>query len=410
MRIAIWHNLPSGGAKRALHDQVRGLLAQGHVVESWCPPTADQAYLPLGDLIPEHVVPLDWASFDDTGPWSSIVGPYREVVSHRRAMEKHCRACAQQINNAGFDVLFASACRFLRVTPIARFTRLPKVLYLPEPFRWLYEALPQLPWLARPAPSRSTPLSVYRLLKDIVRLQGPRIQAREEVENAKAYDQILVNSYFSRESILRAYGLDSGVCYLGIDTEKFVDHGRLREPFVVSVGALVSEKNARFIIEAVSRLGEPRPPLVWIANDAARGYRRAMEELAASLGVQFQIRFQLSDPEIVDLLNRAAVMLYAPRLEPFGLAPLEANACGLPVIAVAEGGVRETIVDGVNGLLVDSDPDAMATAIRHLLKDASRARALGEAGVRLVNERWSLALAQTRLEDWLAAAVSSARP
>ena len=60
-------------------------------------------------------------------------------------------------------------------------------------------------------------------------------------------------------------------------------------------------------------------------------------------------------------------------------------------MAVAEGGIRETIVDGVNGLLVDADPEAMASAIRQLLKDTNQARALGEAGVRLVNERWSLA-------------------
>ena len=409
MRIAIWHNLPSGGAKRALHDQVRGLLSRGHVVESWCPPTADQTYLPLGDLIPEHVMPLDWAPSQEHGLWNRIIGPYREMTSHLRAMERHSRACAQQINSAGFDVLYAGACRFFRVTPIARFSRPPKVLYLPEPFRWLYEALPELPWLARPAPARSTPLSVYRLLKDLVRVQSLRIQAREEVESARAYDQILVNSFFSRESVLRAYGLDARVCYLGIDTAKFVNHGHPRESFVVSMGALAPEKNTRFVIEAVSRLGESRPRLVWIANIAARAYRREMEDLAASLGVPFEVRLQISDAEVVDLLNRATLMLYAPRLEPFGLAPLEANACGLPVIAVAEGGVRETIVDGVNGLLVDADPQAMAEAIRRLLKDPSHARALGEAGIHLVNERWSPAAALARLEERLETAVSSPR-
>src|SRR5437762_979139 len=197
MRIAIWHNLPSGGARRALHDQIRGLLERGHVLESWCPPTADQTWLPIGDLIPEHVVPLVWTSSERNDPWNRIVGSYREVVSHRRAMEEHCKACAQQINEGGFDVLFAGACRFLRVTPIARFIRAPKVLYLQEPFRWLYEALPQLPWVARPAPGWSTPLSVYRLLKDAVHVHGLRIQAREEVEGARAYDRILVNSFFS---------------------------------------------------------------------------------------------------------------------------------------------------------------------------------------------------------------------
>jgi len=102
-------------------------------------------------------------------------------------------------------------------------------------------------------------------------------------------------------------------------------------------------------------------------------------------------------------------MLYAPRLEPFGMAPLEGNACGLPVIAVAEGGIRETIVDGVNGLLVDADPEAMANAIRPLLDDDHHARALGEAGVRLVNERWSLDAAERRLEEHLEKVVSSSR-
>ena len=176
-----------------------------------------------------------------------------------------------------------------------------------------------------------------------------------------------------------------------------------------NLGSMTEAKNARFVIEAVSRLGEPRPPLIWIANAANASYRREMEELASSLKVRFEIRVLISDVELVDVLNRATMMLYAPRLEPFGMAPLEGNACGLPVIAVAEGGIRETIVDGVNGLLVDANPEAMASAIRHLLDDDHHARALGEAGVRLVNERWSLDAAERRLEEHLEKVVSSSR-
>ena len=82
----------------------------------------------------------------------------------------------------------------------------------------------------------------------------------------------------------------------------------------------------------------------------------------------------------MNILNRAMLMIYTPRLEPFGFAPLEANACGTPVLAVAEGGVRETIVDGVNGLLVDDDPRAMADAVTRLSNDREYARRLGQAG------------------------------
>jgi len=59
MKIAIWYNLPSGGAKRALYDQVQGLLRAGHEVEAWCPPTVSQEFLPLSGLIKENVVPLE---------------------------------------------------------------------------------------------------------------------------------------------------------------------------------------------------------------------------------------------------------------------------------------------------------------------------------------------------------------
>src|SRR5216683_2521051 len=60
MKIAVWHNLPSGGGKRALYDHVRGLVARGHSVEVWCPPTASRTFLPLDALVREHVVDLAW--------------------------------------------------------------------------------------------------------------------------------------------------------------------------------------------------------------------------------------------------------------------------------------------------------------------------------------------------------------
>ena len=58
IRIAVWHNLPSGGGKRALYDQVRGLTNRGYHIEAWCPSTADQNFLPLNSLIKEHIVEL----------------------------------------------------------------------------------------------------------------------------------------------------------------------------------------------------------------------------------------------------------------------------------------------------------------------------------------------------------------
>ena len=88
-----------------------------------------------------------------------------------------------------------------------------------------------------------------------------------------------------------------------------------------------------------------------------------MTALAVSRGVPFTPHLRISDDELVTLLNRASAMVYAPRLEPFDLAPIEAAACGLPVVAVAEGGVRETVIDNETGFLVQNAPRDVADAV-----------------------------------------------
>lgn len=400
MRIAIWHNLPSGGAKRLLYYEVRELVRRGHTVESWCPATADQSYLPVGGLIAEHILPLAWSDRPPRGPLARALWPYRSVTGKLAAMDRHCRACAEQINRGGFDLLFGNACMFFRLTAISRYVTIPKLIYLGEPYRWLYEAMPRLPWVALPPERRWwLPARIRARLRDALRVRALRIQAREELLAAEAYDAILVNSLYSRESVLRAYNISAEVRYPGIDTDLFARRDLPREDFVIGVGAFVREKNIHFIIDALAAVRGPRPRLVWVGNVAVPGYLEELRRRAQASGVAFEPRVRASDDEIVDLLGRALCMLYAPRLEPFGLAPLEANACATPVVAVAEGGVRETVIDGVNGLLVEHDPPAMARAVERLRDDPAEARRLGEQAHRHVLERWTLGASIDRLEQ-----------
>ena len=401
MRIAVWHNLPSGGGKRALHDHVRGLVGRGHTVEAWCPPTADREFLPFGPAVREHVVDLEWPTkWRRSDEWQVTL----EIKRSLAAMEAHCRQCAAEIDQGGFDVLFANSCMLFRTNPIGRFAETPAVLYLQEPMRWLYEAQPALPWLARPCGAWSPwrPSTYRSTFVDIRKLRNNRVQAREEVSNAAAFRRILVNSYFSRESVLRAYGLDSDVCYLGIDAGHFTGRGVPRGTDVVGLGSFTPEKNIAFCIEAVAAIAPPRPRLVWIGNIANEPYLAEVRQLAAARDVTFEPMLKVCGDTVLDILNRAAVMVYAPRLEPFGLAPLEANACGLPVVAVAEGGVRETVVDGVNGLLVAHDPAAMAAAVTRLLRDPALARQLGTNARQAVEAKWGLSAATDRIEQQLA--------
>ena len=148
----------------------------------------------------------------------------------------------------------------------------------------------------------------------------------------------------------------------------------------------------------MARVSKPRLRLLWIGNSSFPPYLEKLRVLANSRGVDFESLVGIDDEELVSLLNKALMMVYGPRLEPFGFAPLEGNACGLPVVAVAEGGIRETVIDGINGLLVECDPDAMAGAIKRLIIDPQEARRLGKTGRKLVEDNWSCEAAVARLE------------
>jgi glycosyltransferase involved in cell wall biosynthesis len=411
MRIAVWHNLPSGGGKRALHDHVRGLAARGHEIEVWCPPSANREYLPLEPLAREHVVPL---LLQSATPAVGLAGRTRRALQgvHRdvAALEEHGRRCAVEISRGGFDLLLAHPGNvLLAIPPIAHHVAIPSVLYLHEPQRELYEARPEWPWIPpRLGNGGWRPAALLAWASRRARLATLGELARQEARNIAAYDRVLVNSHFTRETLVRAYGVDPRTCYLGIDTSKFAPSEGPREDFVVGLGAFTPAKNIELAIRALGRVSPPRPPLVWIGNASDPSYLQSLSRLAASVEVYFEPRTMVSEAELVATLGRAAMMLYTPRLEPFGYAPLEANACATPVVAVAEGGVRETVTDGVNGLLAEGEEE-LARAVERLRKDTGLARTLGAAGRKLVEERWSAAAAIDRLERHLGEAIAGAR-
>ena len=404
MRIAIWHNLPSGGGKRALYYHVKGLVARGHHVEAWCPPTADRAYQSLAGLCDEHVVPFEWECPWPKAPWKRALWPRRRIVSKLAAMDRHCRTCASQMAAGSFDVLFANSCQFFAASAVGRHAAIPRVLYLQEPYRMLYEAGPALPWEAMPGRDRREGRFGYarRWLKNLAETEGLRIQVREERTNAAAYGRILVNSVFSRESVRRAYGLEASVCYLGVDLSVFHPGSEpSRRDVVIGVGHVGAHKNVEFVIRALAAIPVPRPKLVWVGNSAHQPYLDALRRLAAESGVDFDCRIMVSDAELVRLLQTSLCMAYAPRLEPFGFAPLEAGACGLPVVAVAEAGCRETIRHGETGLLVEPDPALMGAAILRLRGDDTLRTALAARALEWVEREWTWNKANDRLEDFL---------
>jgi glycosyltransferase involved in cell wall biosynthesis len=332
------------------------------------------------------------------------VNPYGKVRAMISAMENHCRRCAEEIERKKFDIVFANACIFFRTSPVAQYLKIPSVLYLGEPYRWFYEAMPELPWISAKA-FRQTSLreEVFKSIFHDPLQKGIQYQARKELEYARAFDLVLCNSIYSRESILRAYNIESKICYLGIDTDIYRPTQTPKEKLVVGLGTIYSGKGVDRAIKAIATIDfDQRPHLIWIGNGAFPENMKEYRRLAAENKVEFVPKIHIPDNEVVEILGKAAVMIYTSRLEPFGLAPLEANACGTPVVAIAEGGVKETVKNGVNGFLVDQDdPKEIGRLVSQFTNDLNYAKGIGKQARDYVLKNWNMENCTNNLEKVL---------
>jgi len=187
----------------------------------------------------------------------------------------------------------------------------------------------------------------------------------------------------------------------GVDTGLFRPDGPAdaRTPGLhrlVSVSRLVERKGIGNVITALRAL--PDVELV-IAGGPEPGGRllddpevRRLHSLARDAGVGDRVSFRggVRRDDVPRLLRSADLAVCAPWYEPFGIAPLEAMACGVPVVASAVGGLIDSVVDGVTGRHIPPRrPDAIARVVRDLLDDPGRRAALRRAGVARARTRFS---------------------
>lgn len=157
-----------------------------------------------------------------------------------------------------------------------------------------------------------------------------------------------------------------------------------KEPgLVIYLGRLKKYKNVDHLIQAMAIVRkEVADAHLVIVGTGDR--RRALEALTRSMGLDNAVRFTgfVSEEEKLRLLNRAEVAAYPSSKEGWGITVIEANACGVPVVAARVPGLRDAVVDGETGMLVPhGDRAAMARALIDLLRDREKRVRLAENAV-----------------------------
>jgi glycosyltransferase involved in cell wall biosynthesis len=222
-------------------------------------------------------------------------------------------------------------------------------------------------------------------------------------------------SRFNAAQVRARYGISPIVVYNGVDLERFKPQGeddlRVLEKYGLHVsggdsrpllyaGRLVRWKGVEYLIKALPHV-RPQATRLWIAGEGP--YEGTLKEWATDLGVADRITW-LGKVEQEDLaaLYRSCAMLVATSFvnETFGMALVEAMACGSAVVASDFGGFREVVVPDVTGFLVrPQDPHDLADKINVLLDDPQMAGAMGAAGRERVLSTFSWRAVADRLEE-----------
>lgn len=260
----------------------------------------------------------------------------------------------------------------------------------------------------------ATPLSEGERSESPGRMAGESWLARES-------DAVIAISNAEAQTIETRLGGPSDritVVPPGVDSHLFAprvtaSHSRDRSaPYAVVAARLQPLKGLDLAIEAIAAVpAQVRPDLV-VSGDASADFEGYVDELSALArlrGVDASVHFigPQSRQALAQLLRQALVVLIPSHSETYGLVALEAAASRVPVIAAASGGLREAVVDGVTGIVLDSrDPEVWAEAIVRLVSHGDSATALAQ-NARVRAERLSWSSSAEQLEAVYARLVSS---
>ena len=164
-----------------------------------------------------------------------------------------------------------------------------------------------------------------------------------DIKTLDRVDFFIANSNFVKKRIKRIYKRDATVIYPPVNINKFKLYEK-KENFYLTASRLVPYKKTKLIVEAFNNMPEKNLVVIGTGEEL-----KAIKAIAKS---NIKVLGYQKDEVLIDFMQRAKAFVYAA-VEDFGIIPIEAMACGTPVIALNRGGTVETVIEGVNGVFFE---------------------------------------------------------
>ncbi|MGQ9745996.1 MAG: glycosyltransferase family 4 protein [Dissulfurimicrobium sp.] len=338
LRIAIVHDwlVSMGGAEKVLEELLR------------CYPDADLF------ILLDQLTGKDRSFLDRRVVTTSFINRLPFIASHYRKLLPLMPFVIEQFDLSRYDIVISSSHAVAKGVITGPDQMHISYCYSPMRYAWdMWHEYLETSGLKR---SRSF---VARWFLHRIRLW--------DVCAANRVDRFVAISRFIKRRIEKTYRRDATVIYPPVDVDVFSIRGQ-KEGFYLTVSRLVPYKRIDLIVEAFSAMKDKELVVIGDGPDAAR--------IKARAGRNIKLLGWVDRTVLIDYMQRARAFVFAAQ-EDFGIAPVEAQACGTPVIAFGKGGVRETVIglDSPNptGVFFDvQDAGAIRDAVRIFEREAGR--------------------------------------
>jgi len=354
MKIAFFHELtPLSGARKVVEEYGK-ILRKDHSIDLfYVDDIEDKKVKKIFNKV--YYFKFKFKKYEGNN-WKTRL--YKDSIELLKLYFLH-KKISNIIKGNKYDFIFINPSKFTQAPFLLRFIE-KSVYFCEEPLRIVYDNLFEF--------SKD-----INSIKKIYEKLNRKVRKFIDKDNIKKANIVLANSQFTKDNINKAYGIKACLCYLGVAPKKFLPLTIKKEYDLLFIG----EKNnieGYDLLEDVIKLYKQAPKVMIVVRDIDGN--------------------GISEENLIKEYNKSKIVLTLSKNEPFGLSIIEAMACGVPVIALNEGGFKESVVDNKTGFLIKRNPYDLKAKIDLLLEDDNLRDRLGKAGRNrvLTNFTWKISV------------------